>query len=126
LAIRSRDPVCERWSSFAQFCADVGERPSWRHLLIRDDPTGAFEPGNARWRIAARYRWERPRSDTLMPQSVSERVSCRYRVSPQDGLGTVLSYQGLRAVGLPPVTTVVTMSFGKLRYCLVESRSQND
>jgi hypothetical protein len=24
---------------------DVGKRPLWRHLLIRDDPTGAFEPG---------------------------------------------------------------------------------
>jgi hypothetical protein len=58
LAIRSRGPVCERWRSFASFYADVGKRPTWRHLLIRDDPT--FAPGNAGWRIAARYRWRRP------------------------------------------------------------------
>jgi hypothetical protein len=60
IAIRLRDPACERWCSFAQFFADVGERPSWRHLMIRDDPTGVFEPSNARWRVAARYRWRRP------------------------------------------------------------------
>jgi hypothetical protein len=36
------------------------ESLTWRHLLIRDDPTGEFGPGNARWRIAARYRWARP------------------------------------------------------------------
>jgi hypothetical protein len=60
LAIQSRAEVCERWLSFSNFYFDVGKRPSWRHLLIRDDPTGAFEPGNACWRIAARYRWARP------------------------------------------------------------------
>jgi hypothetical protein len=60
LAIRSRGPVCERWRSFANFYFDVGKRPSWRHLLIRDDLTGEFAPGNARWQIAARYRWARP------------------------------------------------------------------
>jgi hypothetical protein len=29
------------------FYFDVGPRPSRRHLVIRDDPTGAFEPSNA-------------------------------------------------------------------------------
>jgi predicted DNA-binding ribbon-helix-helix protein len=52
---------------------DVGKRPTWRHLLIRDDPTGEFGPGNARWRIAARYRWRRrrprvARSTTALPE----------------------------------------------------------
>jgi hypothetical protein len=41
LAIQ-RGPCCQRWRSFANFYADVGERPTWRHLLIRDDPTGAL------------------------------------------------------------------------------------
>ena len=60
LAIKPRGGVCERWLNFAAFLNDVGERPSWRRLLIRDDPTGEFGPGNAGWRIAARYRWRRP------------------------------------------------------------------
>jgi len=57
---RQRMRVCDRWRSFANFYLDVGRRPSWRHLLIRDDATGEFGPGNARWQIAARYRWARP------------------------------------------------------------------
>jgi hypothetical protein len=56
LAIQRRGPVCERWKSFSVFYSDVHPKPSWRHLLIRDDPTGAFEPGNARWQVARGYR----------------------------------------------------------------------
>jgi hypothetical protein len=55
-AIQQRGPVCRRWRSFANFYSDVGPRPSWRHLLIRDDPTGVFSPDNAHWRIAKFYR----------------------------------------------------------------------
>ena len=43
----------------------AGQLTEWRHLLIRDDPTGAFELGNARWRVAARYRWRRPAGRTV-------------------------------------------------------------
>jgi hypothetical protein len=53
LAIRYLGPVCERWRSFPSFYLDVGPRPSRRHLLIRNDTAGDFEPGNVRWRIAA-------------------------------------------------------------------------
>jgi hypothetical protein len=64
LAIQARGRVCERWRSFANFYRDVGRRPSWRHLLIRDDTSGEFGPGNAAWRLAARYRWARPTART--------------------------------------------------------------
>ena len=60
LAIRSRGPIWERWRSFVKFYRDVDRKPSWRHLLIHDDPTGAFEPGNARWQVGPRYRRRRP------------------------------------------------------------------
>jgi hypothetical protein len=45
--------VCERWrgrDGFANFLADVGERPG-RHLTLdrHPDPTGNYEPGNCRW-----------------------------------------------------------------------------
>jgi hypothetical protein len=43
LAIRYRGPVCERWRSFPSFYLDVGPRPSWRHLLIRNDTAGDFD-----------------------------------------------------------------------------------
>jgi hypothetical protein len=60
LAIRSRGKVCERWRSFSNFYFDVGKRPSWRHLQIRDDSSGGFSPGNARWQVARWYRRRRP------------------------------------------------------------------
>jgi hypothetical protein len=32
-----KDPACERWRTFSAFYADVGRRPSWRHLVMHDD-----------------------------------------------------------------------------------------
>jgi hypothetical protein len=68
LAIQTRGRVCRRWRSFPCFYFDVGPRPSWRHLLIRDDTSRPFEPGNVAWRLASRYRWARPTArDSMKP-----------------------------------------------------------
>jgi len=52
--------ICRRWrSSFANFVADVGQRPDG-HVLSRRDMRGPYEPGNVLWlsrdRAAARAR----------------------------------------------------------------------
>jgi hypothetical protein len=59
LAIQRRGPVCERWRSFGNFYRDVHPKPTWRHLLVRDDTRRPFSPNNARWQVGRRYRSRR-------------------------------------------------------------------
>lgn len=42
--------VCDRWLSFKDFLADMGERPSVAHSIDRwPNNRGDYRPGNCRW-----------------------------------------------------------------------------
>jgi hypothetical protein len=41
--------VCERWRTFENFVADVGERPEGTTLDRFPNPNGNYEPSNVRW-----------------------------------------------------------------------------
>jgi hypothetical protein len=43
--------VCDRWSSFEMFLADMGRKPSPKHWIERLDNTRGYEPGNCVWAL---------------------------------------------------------------------------
>lgn len=52
--------VCEHWMEFANFLADMGERPSPRHSIDRKDNDGNYEPDNCRWATPKEQRNNTP------------------------------------------------------------------
>lgn len=77
--------ICERWSRFENFFADMGPRPSLKHSVERKEVNGNYEPGNCIWAInliQARNKRETHRvtwrGETLALADWAERVDVPY------------------------------------------------
>lgn len=67
--------VCDRWKSFENFLADMGERPSPTHSLDRIDPNGNYEPGNVRWSTKQEQCRNKRNNRTLVIDGVSKCIA---------------------------------------------------
>lgn len=77
--------VCDRWrTSFANFLADVGYKPSRLHSLDRyPNKDGDYEPGNVRW--ATLSEQQRNTSDNHMV-TINGRTQCLQAWADESGL----------------------------------------
>lgn len=78
--------VCDRWESFENFLADMGERPAGATLDRFPDGTGNYEPSNCRWATTTEQNRNRRVAIALEHQGVTlplkvwaERVGVSYK-----------------------------------------------
>ncbi len=78
--------ICERWSRFENFFADMGCRPSPQHSIDRyPDNNGNYEPSNCRWATPGQQARNRRssrflsfRGETLTLAAWTEKMSIPY------------------------------------------------
>lgn len=84
--------VCERWQSFPNFLADMGERPPGMSI-DRIDPDGNYEPGNCRWANQLEQQNNRRNNRMVVVNGKSMTVSMAARSA---GLGPDMVMQRLK------------------------------
>ena len=65
--------VCDRWSNFENFLADMGEAPDGLSIDRFPDNDGNYEPGNCRWATRKQQMENsRPKDPSLPPRARDE------------------------------------------------------
>lgn len=98
--------VCDRWlTSFQNFLADMGPRPSAKHSLDRfPNNAGNYEPGNVRW--ATVHEQQRNRSSNRYIEAFGQRKLLK-EWSEQTGISVQLISYRLRK-GIDPEKALTT------------------
>ena len=84
--------VCERWNNFANFLADMGERPP-RTTIDRKNGTKGYYPGNCRW---ATHRQQALNKSTSRLITFRRETKSLSEWSEETGLGRVVITNRLR------------------------------
>lgn len=98
--------ICERWLDFANFLADMGERPAGKTLDRWPNPAGNYEPGNCRW--ATKEEQQRNTTANVLVTFNGETLTQTEWASRQGIKQTTLSYRlrhgwsALEALSLVP------------------------
>lgn len=77
--------VCDRWTTSANFFADMGPRPSSKHSVERIDNNKGYSPDNCKWATSAeqsrntrRTRMLTFNGETMCLKDWADRLGCHY------------------------------------------------
>lgn len=108
--------ICERWSSFKNFLADMGERPDGTTLDRFPNNDGNYEPGNVRWATAIDQSNNRRTNRFLTFQGKTMTIVqwAKNLGMSRQGLGTRLQngWTTEQALSTPPINTGLRARIG--------------
>jgi hypothetical protein len=87
--------VCERWdTSFENFLADMGPKPTPKHTIGRKDQDGNYEPGNCEWETIPQQNRNRRDNRMVMfgGRELTLAEACREMGIPRNRVDARLRY----------------------------------